>query len=301
MRTPALLAAALLALARPGAPAAGPRPSLATWVWDAPTVASSAARGELLAFAKRHGVATLFVHADKSFDADRGFDGLAALVREAARQGASVTLVGGDPAWSLPDHKDDVVAFVRRAASLEARLAAAGLPRARRVLLDVEPYALPAWRSARERGASDYLLMARAARDAGRAAGLEVWHTVPFWYGEISVGGRPLEGLVLDEAAGVVVMAYRDRAADVRALADPLLAAAAKRGRPVVVAVETKCIEPARVTFCGQTGASFGAALETLAGAFAPAPAFAGLAVHQYHSWAKLEAGPPATSEARRP
>jgi hypothetical protein len=293
-------AAAPAGQARPRAPT--PTGRLATWVWDEATVLSSEARRDLLAFARRQGVDALFVHAAKDYDGDRGFEALAALVREAARQGASVTLVGGDPAWSLPAHSDEALAFVGRAARLEARLAAAGLPRASRVLLDVEPYLLPEWRAAPERAAGDYLGMVRALRQAGRGVGLDVWHTIPFWFPTISVAGRPLDGLVLDEASGIVVMAYRDRTADVRALAEPLLAAGAKRGRPVVVAVETMCIDPPRVTFCGQTGAALAGALADLGRAFGPAPAFAGLAVHQYASWAKLVASaPPVTSEARAP
>jgi hypothetical protein len=201
-------------------------------------------------------------------------------------------LVGGDPAWSLPDRRNDAIAFVGRAGELEARLAAAGLPRAGRVLLDVEPYLLPGWRTAREQTTASYLELLRAVRAAGRAASLEVWQTIPFWFPELQSAGQPLTGLVLDESAGVVVMAYRNRAEDVRALAGPILDEGARRGRPVIVAVETTCVDPPRVTFCGQTGRELRAALDVLARAFRPAPAFAGIAVHKYDSWATLEATP---------
>jgi hypothetical protein len=274
---------------------------MATWVWDEATVRGGDAREALLSFARAHGVDALYVHAARSFDGDPGFDALAALVRGASRQGVSVTLVGGDPSWSLPEHHEDARAFVRRAAGLEARLAALGLPRGRRVLLDVEPYLLPEWKAAPERAARDYVGMLQAVRAEGRAASLDVWHTIPFWFPTIAVGGRPLDELVLDESAGIVVMAYRNRAADVRAAAAPLLGSAGRRARPVVVAVETMCIEPARVTFCGQSGAALGAALDELARAFGSAPAFAGLAVHHYPSWAKLTAAAPLASQARAP
>jgi hypothetical protein len=265
---------------------------LATWVWDEATVEDAAARRGLLEFARQKGIDTLFVQAGAGYDAAPGFAALAALVDGAAKVGTSIVLVGGDPAWSLPDHRQDAVAFVRRAAALEARLAAAGLPRAGRALLDVEPYLLPEWRTARERTAASYVELVRAVRAAGRAASLQIWQTIPFWFPEVASGGQPLTGLVLDESDGVVVMAYRNRADDVRALAGPILDEGARRGRPVIVAVETTCVDPPRVTFCGQTGHELRAALDVLARAFRPAPAFAGLAVHKYASWATLEATP---------
>ena len=84
-------------------------------------------------------------------------------------------------------------------------------------------------------------------------------------------------------------MAYRNREGDVQSLAAPLLARAAKRGRPVVVAVETMCIDPPRVSFCGQTPAELASALDHLSLSLRSSPAFAGLAVHNYASWAQLE------------
>ena len=265
---------------------------LATWVWDDATVQDAAARRDLLDFARQRGIDTLFVHAGPGYDAAPGFAALAALVEGAAKQDASIVLVGGDPAWSLPEHRSEAADFVGRAGRLEARLVAGGLPHAGRVLLDVEPYLLPEWRAARERAAASYVELLRAARAAGRAASLEVWQTIPFWFPEVLVDGQPLTGIVLDESAGVVVMAYRNRADDVRALATPILEEGARRGRPVIVAVETMCVDPPHVTFCGQTSHQLGVALNGLERAFRSAPAFAGLAVHKYASWATLEATP---------
>ncbi|HEY1434799.1 MAG TPA: hypothetical protein VGG65_05445 [Thermoanaerobaculia bacterium] len=297
-----LIAAGAVGLACAGhaAPRATETPSgrvaapggLATWVWDEATVQDAAARRRLLDFAQRRGIHTLFVHAGPGYDAAPGFAALAALVEGAGKQGASIVLVGGDPAWTLPDHRSEAAEFVARAGRLEARLATRGLPRAGRVLLDVEPYLRPEWRAAREQAVSSYVEFLRAARAAGRTASLEVWQTIPFWFPEVLVAGQPLTRVVLDESAGVVVMAYRNRTDDVRALAAPILEEGARRDRPVIVAVETMCIDPPRVTFCGQTGRQFGAALDGLEHSFRSAPAFAGLAVHKYASWATVEATP---------
>jgi hypothetical protein len=252
-------------------------------------VRSGEARRDLLTFAGENNVRALFVHASAGYERAPGFEALASLVDAASRQGVSVVLVGGDPSWSLPAHHADALAFLERAARLRDRLAARGLPSSGRVLFDVEPYLLPQWRTAREPTIAGYVELLGVLRQAGRATAFDVWHTIPFWFPQHQQAGRPLDELVLEEAAGVVLMAYRNREGDVRSLAAPLLARAAKHGRPVVVAVETMCIDPPQVTFCGQAPAELASALDHLALELRASPAFAGLAVHDYASWAKLE------------
>jgi hypothetical protein len=293
----AIAAAGLACAPRMPRPAAAP-PSRAgadgraTWVWDEATVLGAAARDDLLAFARAEGIGVLFVQEAAGYEQGAGFEALAALVEGASRQGASVTLVGGDPSWALAAHHDDALRFVARAQRIEARLAARGLPRSGRVLFDVEPYLLPEWRTAAEASRAAYAELLRQVADAGRAAGLGVWHTIPFWFPTIDAGGRSLDEVVLEQSSGIVVMAYRNRPNDVEALAGPILARAARQGRPVIVAVETMCIDPPHVTFCGQTAAAFRAALEQIALGLRGSTAFAGLAVHKYASWAALEGRP---------
>jgi hypothetical protein len=303
MRASAMVVAALAAaglacaprMSRPaGAPPTSPAAAdgRATWVWDEATVLGAAARDDLLAFARAKGIGALFVQEAAGYEQGAGFEALAALVQAAARQGASVTLVGGDPSWALAAHHGDALQFVTRAQRIEARLAARGLPRSGRVLFDVEPYLLPEWRTAAEASRLAYAELLRLVADAGRAAGLGVWHTIPFWFPTIDAGGRPLDEVVLGQSSGIVVMAYRDRPSDVEALAGPFLARAARQGKPVIVAVETMCIDPPHVTFCGQTATAFHAALEQIALGLRGSTAFAGLAVHKYASWAALEGRP---------
>jgi hypothetical protein len=285
-----MLVVATLALGGKSRAAVPPaaRAHVGTWVWDAATVLAADARRDLLAFARNEGIDTLFVHASAPFDQDAGFEALAALVSAASHQGVSITLVGGDPSWTLPLHRPHAVAVVARVGRIEVARAARRLPTSGRVLFDVEPYLLPEWRSAHDRTVAAYVDLLRTVRGAASAASLEVWHTIPFWFPEQSLAGEPLDQLVLDQSAGVVLMAYRNREADVRGLSAPLLAQAAKRHRPVIVAVETMCIEPPRVTFCGQTTAELASALDHLAVALRGSPAFAGLAVHHYASWRTL-------------
>jgi hypothetical protein len=275
-----------------GPPSRVPADTRATWVWDEATVLGSAARDNLLAFARAKSIGVLFVQDAAGFEQDQAFEALATLVQGAARQGASVTLVGGDPSWALAGHHGDALQFLARAQRIDARLAARRLPRGGRILFDVEPYLLPGWRTAGEASHAAYAELLRLVADAGRAAGLGVWHTIPFWFPTIDAGGRPLDEVVLERSSGIVVMAYRNRPDDVEALAIPVLARAASQGKPVIVAVETMCVDPPHVTFCGQTAAGFHAALEQITLGLRASTAFAGLAVHKYASWAALERGP---------
>ncbi len=285
-----LMGALLIALA--AAPGAGRPPGhLGTWIWDQATVTSDQGRRDLFSFVRRKGIDLLFVHATAASETAPGFAALAALAGDASRNGVAIMLVAGDPVWSQPAHQADAVAAIGRAARLDARLAARGLPRNGRILFDVEPYLLPAWRVSPTRAAADFDRSLRAWCAAAHEAGLQVWNTIPFWYREIIVGDQPLEDRVLTASDGVVVMAYRNRSDEVQALASPVLERSARRGRPVLVAVETTCVDPPRVSFCGRSAGEFAQVLDRLASGMRLSPAFAGLAVHSYPGWARLDGG----------
>ncbi|HZU83568.1 MAG TPA: hypothetical protein VE987_11650 [Polyangiaceae bacterium] len=278
------------AAAGAGAGAAGAR---ATWVWDADTALSPERRERLLGFARAWSVDTLFVQESPRFERGDGADAFASLVQAAAAQATAVVLVGGDPAWALPAHRGDALAAIERAVRINARLEARKLPRVRRVLFDVEPYLLSEWR--RDAGAvvGDYVALLDAIRRASRAAGLEAWQTIPFWFARRDFAGGPLDRAVLERSDGVVVMAYRRDPAAVASAATPVLSDAADLAKPVVVAVETTCVEPTYVTFCGVSAAVLNGALARLEATLGRLSSFSGLAVHQFASWRTLEEAAP--------
>jgi hypothetical protein len=262
---------------------------LASWVWDQATVISEDARRDLLAFARNKRIDLLFVDAAPIYDTPAGFSALADLHQAAAQQGTAIALVAGDPSWVMPDRHDEAVAHVNRAARLQAQLAERGLPSSGRILVDVEPYLLPAWRVARERTAADYDRLASTLQAAAHQAGLQIWHTIPFWFREVTVAGQALDDRVLAAADGVVVMAYRNQPSAVRDVMEPVLERAARRGRAVIVAVETTNMNPPEISFCGRPASELTATLERLSLGFAGRPAFAGLAVHSYPGWVRLD------------
>jgi hypothetical protein len=266
----------------------GTSPLMATWVWDEATVLEAERRRELLAFARTRSVHVLFVHASVNFEQSPGLEALASLVEAAASQGAEVTLVAGDPSWIFPAHQAAAVAFLDRARRLADRLATLGLSPSRKVLFDVEPYLLPEWKSAPARTAEHYIQFLHVLAQASGESGLDVWHTIPFWFANYEIDRRSLGERVLERSSGVVVMTYRNRVGDVTTLATPILRGADRLRRPVVVAVEMACVELPYVSFCGRTAAEFAGTLRDVARVLGASPAFSGLAVHKYGSWALL-------------
>lgn len=272
------------------APGLGVR-HIATWVWDQATVTSEHARLDLLAFARDKRIDLLFVHAAPGYDSPEEFAALAALGEAAARQGTAITLVAGEPSWALPAHHGDALAYIERVARLEARLAEHGSPRNGRILIDIEPHLLSSWRAARDRTAADYARIVGALRIAGHRAGLQIWHSIPYWFREVTVLGEPLDDRVLAASDGVVIMANRNQSSAVRILVEPVLERAAHHARPAIVAVETASANTPEVSFFGRPSGELTATLDRLHQELRGRPAFAGLAVHSYPGWAHLDAG----------
>jgi hypothetical protein len=264
------------------------RPVMATWVWDEASVLQAEQRQRLLAFVRAKSVDLLFVHASPTLEQDPGFEAFASLVEAASLQGAQVTLVAGDPTWIFPAHHVEATAFLERTRRLSDRLTARKLPSTPRVLFDVEPYLLSEWKRTPARTAKMYAELLQVLQETSRRVELEIWHTIPFWFASYEMEGRLLGETVLGRASGVVVMTYRNHAGEVASLAAPILRGADRLQRPVIVAVETAFIDPPHARFCGRTAADFADALRDIARAIGSSPAFAGLAVHKYSSWAMM-------------
>jgi hypothetical protein len=265
----------------PPTAAAPQRGSLASWCWRRECVTEPATRDALLDFARSQAVDTLYVKLRERFVHDtRVLD----LVRAARDRGVRVQWVTGAREWVLPAHQPSALAPLDWADTINRSLRTAGLPTVEQVAYDVEPYLLPAWNQDRSAVESDYQRMAAALHARARTLGLSLWLTLPFWW-ERELGEAPG---ALQHADGVIVMAYRNDAQAVGELAEPLLARAAALSLPVVVAVETKCVEPAYVSFCGSGAARLDHDLSVLRQRFAKRANVHGLAVHELGAWRTL-------------
>ena len=256
-----------------------------TWVWRKERLLDAGERKALLDFARAHRVTALYVADAAELRGPPGFDALADFVRRAHVLDADVAWVGGDPSWGLDAHHASALALVDRAAGVNDRLRAASLPQIRSVQFDVEPYLLPEWKERPDTIARQYVALLASLRQATEAAGVALWVTIPFWFGEQAFDGTTLDREVLRYSDGVVIMAYRSTAAGVAQAAEEVLRHADAIGCRVVVALETSCREPPETTMCGASAAALDDALAEVRSRLGRFPSLAGLAVHQYDDW----------------
>lgn len=247
------------------AQAAGPVGGRAMWLWSRPAPA------EVVAFAQAHGVREILAWTPARPDLAYLRD----LRTRSRAAGISLAALGGDPVWTTQH---------ATAVSWAKAVTATGLFDA--VHVDVEPYALPAWGTDRTRTATQYLTMLEKVNGA---TGLPLEADVAFWYGEVTVSRSDLATQVLRRVEAVTVMSYRDSAEAVTAVGADFLRKGALVGRPVRLGAETQPLdECAYCTFAEEGATALDGTLAAVETIGAQYPAFAGIAVHHYDSWAAL-------------
>jgi hypothetical protein len=201
------------------------------------------------------------------------------------RRGVSVEALGGEPRWGVGD-RDGLLRFVESARHYQ-RHAQPGR-RLAGVHLDIEPYSLPVWNRERRDTERRYLSALVSARAAVRPLPVRV--DVPFWFDDVHLRDRgerhSLLGEVLGRVHGISVMAYRDTAADIVAVARREISAAGRRGKRAVVGVETGPVRPEQVTFAEEGRAALGTALTHVRRRLEGRRGFGGIAIHSW-TWLK--------------
>jgi hypothetical protein len=281
--TAAILAGAGAASARAGtavAAQAAPAPlpaARAMWVWDTSDPAAT------VALAVEQGIGQLYAAVPPNVSSSPQLPQLQVLAGRAAAAGIRVDALGGDPGWI--DNQTWVVNSWLRPAL------ATGLFTG--VHVDIEPYTTPAWNSRRATVVKRYL----ATLDTlGKVAGsIPVEADIPFWFDQIPANGSTLDREIMRRTAGVTVMAYRNLASGVDgsiALSANEIRSAGELGRTIRVGQETNFLgtDPIEVkqTFHGQTLNQMEAQLAAVRQAFATAPGFTGLAIHDFTGYAAM-------------
>ncbi len=124
----------------------------------------------------------------------------------------------GDDKWVLPGsgypHQGYAVSLVSKYSAELLGKMTTGQPIA--VHFDVEPYALPQWKTHRSALASDYVTLVTKLANAAHAIGLKLSVDVPYWYSTIPVKNgsvtTPLDELVIQTVDDYVIMDYWDTA-----------------------------------------------------------------------------------------
>jgi hypothetical protein len=266
-----LIAAAPLALpGRAPETAIAPPGTRAMWVWQ------QASPSALTAWAAAHDVRAIFVYLNQPAP---DVPTLTDLRHRCDAAGIQLDALGGEPAWTT-DHAT-ALAWTETVDRL-------GLFHG--IHVDVEPYLLDTWNADRPRLVAAYLQLLDALADPAGNRPLEV--DVPFWYGTVPVGRRTLADEVLDRADAITVMSYRDTPTGANSMLDvsrDLLDRAARAAKPARLAAETQPLADCPYcSFHGDSQAALATSLSVADRAARHYPAFAGIAVHQYSSWAAL-------------
>jgi len=245
------------------------------WVWDRPEVPG------LVDLTRRHGVRDLFVSTPGDLAGSPDLPWFRSLRTSTRSAGIRLHALGAE-VWWLDDHA---------AAETWQQLAlAAGLFDG--IHLDVEPWLHPSWGS----GSAALLASLMSLLERLSAATiLPVEADVPFWLHEHVVDGRPADEGVMAAADAVTVMSYRDTATgpdSITGISGAALATAARLGRPVRLAVETRWLgdDPVsrKQTFHGTTQRQLDRVLDHVDAAVAGHPTYAGISVHDHAGWSAM-------------
>jgi hypothetical protein len=273
------------------------------WVWHyATAVASPDARSHLIQFSRRNRINLLYVNTGKVLAEHPGE--FSDLLKQAHANGIKVYALDGDPSWALTSNHETALGRIREVLDFNRTHPAA---RFDGIQHDIEPYALPEWKTDQEGTALQFLQLLKDSRKLLSRSGLSFTVTVPFWYdeGDMPVmvddgtGPKPLSGHILDIADAVAVMDYRDSAGGTRDDRDGQIdhgkqevAYAGSAGKLAILGAETNKPDgsgiPDSITYFDEGRAYMNAELQKVSDYFAGEPGFGGIAIHHYDTFAEM-------------
>ncbi|MGB2867813.1 MAG: hypothetical protein WBD36_05135 [Bacteroidota bacterium] len=252
----------------------------ATWLWNTAAIAGDPAREqELIEFIQKEGITTLFLGIPYDAQDVRTShairipeEKLRPLLSRLNRLSVKVHALIGDKDFVLPDQQPMVLATLENV----IRYNAAAKPEERFAgfHLDVEPYLLPGFNSARQQWiVHNYLMLLSQVSQRGNRAELAVGVDIPYWFDspdEFSsriisdeLGGvtKPLYQHVIDLMDDVALMSYRTTATGMDGIILQSLdeiSYAFKAGKQVFVGLETESLPDENVlTFRGRPTAGY--------------------------------------------
>ena len=256
----------------------------ALWVWGSQVVVNSDRQNTLFGLIEDKSLNRLYLEASEALRFDP--QALAGFFQRAERAGVAVELLFGQPDWALAENHHHVMTWVDRTVDFAQRYPDISIAA---IHLDVEPYLLPEWDSERQSLASSFVHMLSSARNRANQNGLELWADIPVWYDEHGIfydgRARPLHELVIDATDGVGLMDYRDQTQRIINDASNELSYASQQNRPMIVGVETLCIEPQWITFCEEGSAFMEQTLRQVDSTLRDYRAYKGTAIHHFDSY----------------
>ena len=290
----------------------------AVWVYQTtPLLDSESARAELFQFCTAREITDLFLqtHFERKVKNDPYEIAEAAktkaLLREATAQGLRVHALAGDPSHVLRENHDKVLSRVEALAAFNRGSAADG--RFAGLHLDIEPHALPEWKSASHEGKCQFLtqlveLNAKVVETIrARAPGTLYGADIAFWLDKVKDDGSTaypvtFRGVtkdatkhLLDMVDNVGLMSYRDTADGkngIISLVAKSIAYADKAKGRAFVGVKMADIGPKLESFFGRTEQEMNAELHKVEDAYGRHRGYAGLAYFMYSAFKTMPQQP---------
>ena len=320
--TRGLLLAAFLGMA--GGLAAPGRPAdvaaRAVWIWEEDTfhmLEDDAAEREVESFLAQQHVSTMYLYADEFRDRNILVDQPARyrrLIARAHSRGLEVYALLGSAYlrtqdYILPEKHAVAVRMFRRVIEFNADTRELS-SRFDGVNVDIEPYLLHDWASARPLRSRQYLDLCAEFMRMKTAAGsaLRVGAAMPFWFDGIDdvewMGQRRrLNERVQDIFDYVAIMDYRNVASGddgIVSHARDELIYADRIDKRVMIGVETSRSTPEKVTFFGKGRTYLEAQLSATESAVSRHRSFGGFVIHHLSSYRALTEAIPDSSSRRR-
>lgn len=258
------------------------------FVWDNGPSASAQGRADLAALMQANGLNAAYLQAQTLVHDNP--DALHAAISALAKAGIESELLIGNHAWARTANHAQALAVVD---ALVGFAADSGPPLPLAVHLNAEPHALPEWQTDPNGTANAALDLLDQIAAKLQGSSLRLHYDIPNWYDDVAVTRngqtRPLLQWVIDRCDGVLVMDYRDTAADQLALVQGELDYARAAGKKIVVASETSCGVAPEITFCEEGKTALAAAQAQVGQALGGDAAFGGVAVHHWQAFVALK------------
>ncbi|NPU85510.1 MAG: hypothetical protein HPY65_13620 [Syntrophaceae bacterium] len=291
----------LIPLGTASAEAAMPR---AVWIWEVDTfrlIDDAAFEKKILDDLQAQGITTLYLYADS-------YRGRLPIVEQPGKlqdliarmhdRGFKVEALLGSlylntPEYVLPAKANVAREMVQRV--LDFNLKSPVKSQFDAIHLDIEPYALVAWKKNSKGIARLYLERSQEWVRMARKARLEIGAAIPFWYDGLEVEWqghqRPLNEFVQDLYDYVALMDYRNHAEGEDGIlfhAKQELAYATKVGKGVVIGLETDQAELDKLTFLNLGSEALSREMAIVERACREQRGYRGLAIHHLKSWRRL-------------
>ena len=268
----------------------------AMWVWKSDPINDERVRSELFKLCNRTAVHKLFLPVggyplseQKAVFQEK----IGKFLQECHAQGIQIHALEGDPLWALKRYHFKVLR------SLEGYLQFnRGRPSTQRIdgfQLDIEPYALPQWKTGYQellkRQLLDLVIECRRMIDQERDGHpLLLGIAVPFFYDR----DPEFEKALLSQVDYIALMAYFDTGAEIIKKGRSHVEEAAQAGKKIIIGVETQDIARTgqgerRNTFYEEGWEEMERQLAEVVASFSGGSSFDGLAIHAYDSYRVLQ------------